>query len=100
MPVTTDELYTLSSDFRATTRAGGETVLMDVAGGTFFALDSVGSIVWDLLERGSSLRDVTFGVSDEFPDVDRSQIRADVEAFINELGSIGAVHREGSHSDA
>ena len=69
---------------------GGETMLLDLASGTYFGLDAVGSRVWQALEDGSSLTEACDKVAAEY-DVARDQLESDVLALAGRLLEQGLV---------
>jgi hypothetical protein len=63
---------------------GGETMLLDLASGTYFGLDMVGGRVWQALENGASLTEACDELEGEF-DVARGQLEADVLALAHKI---------------
>lgn len=61
-----------------------ETVILDLASGTYFGLDPVGARVWTLIGEGKRLRDVCDVMMDEF-DVARATLENDVLKLAGEL---------------
>lgn len=69
---------------------GGETMLLDLASGTYFGLDAVGSRVWQALEDGGSLAEACDKVAAEY-DVARDQLESDVLVLAGRLLEQGLV---------
>lgn len=65
-------------------RLGTETVILHLGSGTYFGLDAVGTIVWDLLQDGGTPEDICMDVRKAFPDV-IDPIEPDVMAFLAQL---------------
>ncbi|MBA3056244.1 MAG: PqqD family protein [Sphingomonadales bacterium] len=63
---------------------GGETMLLDLASGTYFGLDTVGGRIWQALEDGASLAEACDRIEREF-DVTREQLEHDVLALAGQL---------------
>jgi len=63
---------------------GDETVILDLASGTYFGLDPVGARVWTLLQGGRTLGDICDALEGEF-DVARLQLETDVVRLAGEL---------------
>jgi hypothetical protein len=63
---------------------GDETVILDLASGTYFGLDPVGARVWTLSQRGSTLAEICDTLVAEY-DVARDQLEADVVRLAGEL---------------
>jgi PqqD family protein of HPr-rel-A system len=73
----------LSDDVMAR-RLGDETVLLDIASGTYFGLDGAGTRIWQLLEEGRSMSEIERAMLVEF-DVEADVARRDLAALFEEL---------------
>ncbi len=62
----------------------GDTVMMDVDSGKYYAIGGVGNLIWSALETPQDLNSLHMRVCDAY-DVSESQARADVEAFVQSL---------------
>ena len=69
---------------------GEETVLLDLASGTYFGLDPVSTRIWHLLSEGNTVAAVCDNMLTEF-DVTRDTLEADVASRPN--GRLGMVFR-------
>lgn len=79
----TDRLTT--SNDAVVRHVGGETVVLDLASGTYFGLDPVGTRVWQLIEdQECALLDVCETILGEY-DVSRAEVEADVIALAQDL---------------
>lgn len=67
-----------------TRTVGSETVILDLASGTYFGLDPIGARIWQLLEQGKSLAEVCDAMLDEY-EVERDQLQRDTLALAAEL---------------
>ena len=63
---------------------GDETVILDLASGTYYGLDSVGARIWQLMTEGQTLAQVCETMLAEF-DVSREDIERDVLALVQTL---------------
>jgi hypothetical protein len=63
---------------------GKETVLLDLASGTYFGLDPVGSRVWQLVEENKTLAEVCDVMIEEY-EVSRDALERDVLALLQQL---------------
>ena len=89
----TDRLTT--SDDVVCRQVGGETVLLDIASGTYFGLDAVGARVWQLIEDdGCSLFETCDRIGAEY-DVARTDLEQDVLALAAQLVEHGLAARAG-----
>ena len=70
---------------------GEETVLLDLASGTYFGLDPVGTRIWHLLSEGKTVAAVCDNMLTEF-DVTRDTLEADVMHLLDELRDKGLVN--------
>jgi hypothetical protein len=58
-------------------QVGEETVILDLASGTYFGLDPVGARIWALLGEGKTLAQVCDAMQEEF-EVSRADLERDV----------------------
>jgi hypothetical protein len=65
-------------------QVGEETVILDLAGGTYYSLDPVGSRVWQLLIPGATPAQVCEAMLREF-DVEAADLERDVLALMRSL---------------
>jgi hypothetical protein len=68
----------------------GEAVLLDLASGTYFGLDEVGTRIWQLLGEHGAAEPVVAALLDEY-DVDEARVRADLDRLVRELQEKGLV---------
>ncbi len=67
-------------------QVGDETVILDLASGTYFGLDPVGARIWQLLGEGKTLDDVCEVMLSEY-EASREEIERDVLRLAEELGA-------------
>jgi Coenzyme PQQ synthesis protein D (PqqD) len=65
-------------------QVGEETVILDLASGTYFGLDPVGARIWQLLTEGRTLVEVCETILAEY-EVTREDIERDVLSLAEEL---------------
>lgn len=65
-----------------------ETVLMDMASGNYFALDEVGTVVWQALDEGETLASACERVAKDY-EIDRAQVESDVTALAEAIVAKG-----------
>ncbi|MBK6559590.1 MAG: PqqD family protein [Comamonadaceae bacterium] len=63
---------------------GDETVILDLASGTYYGLDPVGARMWQLMGEGNSLSAVCETMLDEY-DVTREALASDILRLTEEL---------------
>ncbi|HVH80877.1 MAG TPA: PqqD family peptide modification chaperone [Stellaceae bacterium] len=76
-----------------TAKVGGELVMMSAEHGNYLGLSEVGARVWELIEAPRDFDEVCAQLETEF-EVSPETCRAEVEAFLNELATHGAVALE------
>jgi len=69
---------------------GEETVILDLASGTYFGLDESGTRIWQLLQQGATLREVCNAMLAEF-DAAPQDIERDVLDLARELSGRGLI---------
>jgi hypothetical protein len=68
----------------------GEAVLLDLATGTYFGLDEVGTRVWHLLREHGAVDGVVRALLREY-DVEESRLRTDLDVLVADLQARGLV---------
>lgn len=71
-----------------TAEISGEVVMMNLEKGKYFALDSVGSRIWELMENKQVVEDIISILLDEY-DIDAQTCQEHVLEFMNKLYTEG-----------
>lgn len=71
-------------------QVGEETVILDLASGTYFGLDPVGARVWQLMGEGKTLSEICDTMLDEY-EVTRDTLERDVIELAQELSAQGLI---------
>ena len=71
-------------------QVGEETVMLDLAKGTYFGLEPVGARIWQLLGQGMTLAQVCEVMISEY-DVAPADIERDVLDLVQDLASQGLI---------
>lgn len=71
----------------------GETVMMDIDMGAYFALTGSGSFIWAQLEYPMTLADIVQAIGDEFDVSDNSNVEEAVSEFVGDLLAKGLVRQ-------
>ena len=69
---------------------GDETVILDLASGTYFGLDPIGARIWGLMGEGRVLAEICSTMLEEY-EVEREQLEADVLRLTTELAERGLI---------
>ena len=69
---------------------GEETVILDLASGTYFGLDPVGARIWQLLAEGKTLAEVCDTLLEEY-EVSREQLEQDTLDLAQKLEAQGLI---------
>jgi pyrroloquinoline quinone biosynthesis protein D len=64
--------------------ANGQTVLLRLDDGSYYALDEVGALIWELCDGARSLADVIDELCGQF-DAPAETVAADVREFVDDL---------------
>lgn len=86
-------MITISQNVRFSHGQDGA-VLLDLAGGTMYGLNPVGSRIFALLSEGLDENQIKFGISREFS-VDIEVVRGDVDEFLAQLLAHDLIARNG-----
>ena len=69
---------------------GDETVILDLASGTYFGLDPVGARIWQLMTDGQTLAAICDTLLDEY-EVTRETLEGDILRLTEDLRAKGLV---------
>jgi hypothetical protein len=69
---------------------GDETVILDLASGTYFGLDPIGARIWQLIGEDKTLAEICETMLEEY-EVEREQLETDVLRLSSELLERGLV---------
>jgi Coenzyme PQQ synthesis protein D (PqqD) len=69
-------------------RLGDECVILDMASGTYFGLDAIGTRVWQLLSETGSASEIGEQLAREY-DVTPREAAADLQRLVEELAANG-----------
>ena len=62
----------------------GEAILINLSNGIYYSMDKVGSLIWEMIEKSSSVEEMTAAISARY-DIPPEQVRTDVERLVGEL---------------
>ncbi len=85
-----DGLVTVPSDV-ILQELGDEIVVANLETGVYFALNEVAARTWALLRDAPSIDAVVLALLDEY-EVDKTMLKADVEALLQQFQSYGLMH--------
>jgi hypothetical protein len=63
---------------------GNDVVILDLASGTYFGLDTVGARIWNCMGEGKTLTEICDKLTEEF-DVSREQLERDILNLAEDL---------------
>ena len=69
---------------------GDETVILDLASGTYFGLDPVGARIWELLGEGKTIAEVCDQMLEEY-EVTRDEVERDTLSLADNLAAHGLI---------
>ena len=67
-------------------KVGDELVILDLAGGSYFGLDAVGTRIWQLLREGKDPAEACEVMMNEY-DVSREELERDIIKLLEELST-------------
>jgi len=71
---------------------GGETVILHLGNGTYYGLDTIGSLLWEGLKAGKTPVGICDEILEAF-DTEREMVEQDLRRFMNELSDHGLIVR-------
>ena len=83
------EKFSIPKEVMART-VGDETVILDLAKGTYFVLNPVGARIWELMGEGHTLVDICGQMLDEY-EVSREELERDTMKLAQELAAQGLI---------
>ena len=69
---------------------GEETVILDVATGTYFGLDTVGARIWELMTEERTLAEICDLMLEEY-EVSRDELEGDLKRLAQDLADQGLI---------
>lgn len=92
-------LVVSASDDVVAREVAGETVLLNLASGTYFGLNETGTAIWELIEENSlTLEDICGAIEDEYQ-IPREDAESDVVALVEQLVEHGLLTVEDEDED-
>jgi len=73
---------------------GNEAVILNLASGVYFGLDTVGTRMWQLMSEHGSTDNVIAAMLGEY-EVEEGQLRSDLDKLIEQLNEKGLVRVDG-----
>jgi len=73
----------------------GRAILIDAEGKELITLNPVGTLVWNALDGGADVGTLADRLLPELTGVTRDVLARDIDAFIDELASLGLVDAQG-----
>ena len=65
-------------------RVGDETVLLHLGNGTYYGLDAVGTVMWEMLKRGMAPRQICQDIAESYG-IPLDQVEKDARRFLTDL---------------
>lgn len=65
-------------------RVGDETVLLHLGNGTYYGLDAVGTVMWEMLKRGMEPRQICQAIAESYA-IPLEQVETDARRFLSDL---------------
>jgi len=93
--VTIKPIFSINSTVQATkelvaSNLGDEIVILNLKDGTYYSLDDVGVVVWDMLQQPCSIAELCAAVMEQYA-VDSAQCADDILALLEDLRSAGLI---------
>lgn len=75
--------FSISKDILSKT-VDNEELLVDLQSGTYFGLNSQGTLIWNLLKEGKNKNEILTALNETYA-AEENQIREDFDLFLDEL---------------
>jgi coenzyme PQQ synthesis protein D (PqqD) len=89
VPLRDDQRLTIREDVLSRV-LDGEAVLLDLASGTYFGLDTIGTEIWELFKQGVTVAEVRAAIVARY-EVDDATVRHDLEELVDEMVKRGLI---------
>ena len=93
MEISVEQRLVWSSPDAVSCELAGESVILDMASGRYFALDPIGSLIWNSLQTPCTAGSICDRLLEAY-EVDPEQCRSDVTALLNQLAEHGLIRFE------
>jgi hypothetical protein len=93
MPIIQEESLISTNAHTVSCEIAGEAVILDLASGQYFALNPIGTQVWQRLQTPCTLASLCEGLLAEY-EVTADQCKADILPLLNQLADHGLVKVE------
>jgi hypothetical protein len=84
--VISDQAQIVATKDQSSCPLGDDTVILDLKAGLYFSLNSVGAMIWGLIQQPKSLKEIREAILQTF-DVEREVCDRDLLALLRELSS-------------
>jgi PqqD family protein of HPr-rel-A system len=81
-------------------RMDEETIVVDPRSREVHLLNGTAARIWELLERERSMEELVTALGDEYEGAPADTVRAEVQAFVTEMGAKGLVHAASGQDEA
>jgi hypothetical protein len=71
---------------------GGETAILNLSSGIYYGLDSIGSRIWDLIQKPRTVAELETILTDEY-DVETDRAASDLRELCEKLASARLIER-------
>ena len=75
----------------------GEVIIIDFDSGCYFSTSDMGSLVWDLIDKGVDSDDIVQKVTEHYGDIARETAEKGIRRFIDELKREGLIVSSENH---
>jgi hypothetical protein len=87
--ISLDSVVTMSSGL-VTGDMGGEKAMLNIEKGKYYALDTIASRIWELMETPRTVRDMARVLLEEY-DVEEKECQSELLSFLSKLCDAGLV---------
>lgn len=82
----TKDAILVAAKQQISSKLSGETVILDLHGGTYFGLDEIGARIWSLLQQPTTLPEIRDTLLEEY-DVPPERCEQEVKTLLEEMAS-------------
>jgi len=90
MTVMLENLFVSASSEQVSCDLAGEAVILSFKNGMYYGLDTIGAMVWDLIQKSKSIKEISNIIMENY-DVSKEQCENDLKKLLIDLKENGLI---------
>ena len=85
-----NEIFITASSEQMSCDLAGEAVILNFKNGMYYGLDTIGALVWELIQKSKSLKEIREHILESY-DVNKEQFENDLRKLLKDLKENGLI---------